>query len=128
MDVVFELSVPLAFTFAPVYLVTVTPVPLVQGPGWAVEENVMSAHCCLIYVSGGARYGEGEGVLFYVVKFTVRIAVGDDLNCCVCSIFDFKGRWYYLPLFQSMSTFNGLSYVKLSTFPIQSWPIPFPRR
>ena len=44
VDVVFELSVPLAFVFAPVYLVAVTPVPLVQGPGCAVEEKVISAH------------------------------------------------------------------------------------
>ena len=54
-DVVFELSVPLAFVFVPVYLVAVTPVPLVQGPGWAVEEKVMSAHWFEGYVKGGSR-------------------------------------------------------------------------
>lgn len=50
VDVVLELSVPLAFIFAPVYLVVVTPVPLVQGPGCAVEEKVISAHYCSICV------------------------------------------------------------------------------
>ena len=45
--VVFESSVPLAFMFAPEYLVAVTPVPFVQGPGCAVEEKVMSAHCSI---------------------------------------------------------------------------------
>ena len=54
-DVVFELSVPLAFVFVPVYLVAVTPVPFVQGPGWAVEEKVMSAHWCEGRVRGGSR-------------------------------------------------------------------------
>ena len=54
-DVVFELSVPLAFVFVPVYLVAVTPVPLVQGPGWAVEEKVMSAHWCESCVRGGSK-------------------------------------------------------------------------
>lgn len=52
-DVVFELSVPLAFVFVPVYLVAVMPVPLVQGPGWAEEEKVMSAHWCDIWVREG---------------------------------------------------------------------------
>ena len=37
-------SLPLAFLFVPVKAVTVTPVPLEQGPALAVEEKVMSAH------------------------------------------------------------------------------------
>lgn len=41
-------SVPLAFEDSPVYLVVVTPVPLVQSEAVeSVLEKVMSAHCAL---------------------------------------------------------------------------------
>lgn len=40
-----ELVLILAFLLVPVYALVLTPVPLVQGPGCAEEENVMSAHC-----------------------------------------------------------------------------------
>ena len=38
----------------------------------------------------GKGNGKGKGG-FYIVKSTVRIAVGDDLDSCVCSVCDVEG-------------------------------------
>ena len=37
-------SEPLTFVSVPVYAIDSIPVPLLQGPGWAESENLMSAH------------------------------------------------------------------------------------
>ena len=36
-------------------------------------------------------YGKRKKGFLYVVESTVGIAVGDDLDCCVCSVFNVEG-------------------------------------